>query len=193
MEADPDNRWFSRAQRRRLDAESIRDALYFVSGDLDPTAGGEHPFPPVNTWNFTQHNQFFATYDTPKRAVYQMQQRLRKHPFFGLFDGADTNSSTPERALSTTPLQALFAMNDPFVHERAVRLASRVTAAATDDSQRIAFAFTTLYARRPDPEETALFSRYLADLSAKKKLPGNEAWVSLSRVLLGANEFLYLE
>jgi hypothetical protein len=45
----------------------------------------------VHTWGFTQHNQFFATYDTPKRTVYQMQQRLRRHPSSRLFDGPIPN------------------------------------------------------------------------------------------------------
>ena len=71
-----------------------------TGGGLRAKPGGEHPFPAVQTWGFTQHNQFFALYDTPQRSVYQMQQRLRKHPFFALFDGADTNSSTAVRPSS---------------------------------------------------------------------------------------------
>ncbi len=190
---DPNNALWSRAERRRLDAESIRDAMLFVSGDLDFTPGGEHPFPAVNTWGFTQHQQFFALYDTRQRAVYQMQQRLRKHPFLALFDGADTNASTAVRATSTTPLQSLFAMNDPFAHERANRLAMHLTDIAPDESQRIALAFLTLYGRPPEPEETALFTTYLAQLREKKNLPPDQAWASLARVLLAANEFLYLD
>jgi hypothetical protein len=193
VSADPHNDLWTRAERRRLDAEAIRDALYFVGGDLDLAPGGEHPFPPVHTWGFTQHNQFFALYDTPKRAVYQMQQRLRKHPFFALFDGADTNSSTATRPPSTTPLQALFAMNDPFLHERANRLAARVLNDASDDRHRLEQVFLRLYARRPEPEEAALFSAHLSTLSQKKKLPPPQAWASVCRVLLGANEFLYLD
>ena len=75
---DPNNTQWWHAERRRLDAESIRDAMLFVSGDLDPTPGSAHPFPPVHTWSYTQHNQFFALYDNHQRSVYQMQQRLRK-------------------------------------------------------------------------------------------------------------------
>ena len=191
--ADPNNALWSHAERRRLDAESIRDAMLFVSGDLDFTPGGEHPFPSVNTWEFTQHKQFFALYDTRQRAVYQMQQRLRKHPFLALFDGADTNASTAIRATSTTPLQSLFAMNDPFAHERASRLAAHLAELAPDESQRLALAFLTLYGRPPEPEETALFTTYLAQLREKKKLPPDQAWASLARVLLAANEFLYLD
>ena len=189
---DPENKLWSRAERRRLDAESIRDALLFVSGTLDLQPGAAHPFPPVHTWSFTQHNQFFATYDTNQRSVYQMQQRLRRHAFLGLFDGSDPNSSTALRQESTTPLQSLFMMNDKFVHERAKDFSTRLTGAGPEDTRRIETAFLTLYARPPQPEETQMASEYLAKLVAAK-LPPAEAWQSLSRALLGANEFLYLD
>ncbi|MEO6787141.1 MAG: DUF1553 domain-containing protein, partial [Chthoniobacteraceae bacterium] len=97
------------------------------------------------------------------------------------------------RATSTTPLQSLFAMNDPFVHERAARFAARIMSAESDEQQRITLAFLTLYARPPEPEETAMFTAFLAQLRDTKKLPPDQAWASLSRVLLGANEFLYLD
>jgi len=194
-EHDPVNALWSRADRRRLDAEAIRDTMLFVGGDLDFTPGGEHPFPPVAGWNFTQHRQFFALYDTKQRAVYQMQQRLRKHPFFALFDGADTNSTTAARSTSVTALQALFAMNDPFTHERADRLAARLlTLAPDDDSRRIELAFLTLYGRPPEPDEAALFLPYLTDLrSAHKSMSVAQSWESLARVLMSANEFLYID
>ena len=190
---DPNNTLWSRAERQRLDAESIRDTMLFVGGDLDFTPGGEHPFPAVQTWSFTQHKQFFALYDTRQRAVYQMQQRLRKHPFLALFDGADTNSSTAIRTTSTTALQSLFAMNDPFVHERAARFSARIASAESDEQRRIALAFVTLYARLPEADEIAMFTTYLAQLRDTKKLPPDQAWASLTRVLIGANEFLYLD
>ncbi|NDD37669.1 MAG: DUF1553 domain-containing protein [Verrucomicrobia bacterium] len=193
---DPNNTLWWRAERRRLDAESIRDALLFVSGDLDETVGGAHPFPPVHTWGFTQHNQFFANYDNRQRTVYQMQQRLRKHPFLALFDGADPNSSTATREPSTTPLQSLFMMNDKFAHEQATKFAARVQQGEADEARQINRAFLALYARPPQPDELALATDYLTQFRAKlaaKKLPADQAWPSLSRALLGANEFLYLD
>jgi hypothetical protein len=189
---DPTNALWSRAERRRLDAESIRDTLLFVAGELDLTPAGEHPFPPVHTWGFTQHNQFFALYDTKQRAVYQMQQRLRRHPFLGLFDGADTNASTAIRATSTTPLQSLFAMNDPFVHERAARLATHLASVVSDESKRLDTAFLTVYGRPAEADERTMLIDYLTRI-AEKKQPRDQAWVSLCRVLLTANEFLYLD
>src|SRR3989454_2472614 len=55
---------------------------------------------------------FVAVYDSNRRSIYLMQQRIKKQPFLELFDGADTNATTGERPVSTTPLQALFMMND---------------------------------------------------------------------------------
>ena len=185
---DPENKLWSRAERRRLDAESIRDSLLFVSGALDLTPGGAHPFPAVHTWGFTQHNQFFATYETKQRTVYQMQQRLRRHPFLGLFDGPDPNSSTATRQQSTTPLQSLFLMNDQFIHERAMEFSGRITAAANEEPRRIETAFRTLYARPPQPDELELATTYLAKFPARE-----QAWQSLSRALLAANEFIHLD
>ena len=193
---DPNNNLWWRAERRRLDAESIRDALLHVSGDLDATVGGAHPFPPVHTWGFTQHNQFFAHYDNRQRTVYQMQQRLRKHPFLALFDGADPNSSTATREPSTTPLQSLFMMNDPFAHAQAAKFAARVQRGESDEARQIERAFLALYARPPQPDEVAMATDYLAQIRARlaaKKLPADQAWPSLARALLGANEFLYLD
>ena len=193
---DPNNTLWWRADRRRLDAESIRDALLYVSGDLDETVGGAHPFPPVHTWGFTQHNQFFANYDNRQRTVYQMQQRLRKHPFLALFDGADPNSSTAVREPSTTPLQSLFMMNDKFAHEQAAKFAARMTQGEADETRQITRAFLTLYARPPQPDELKLATDYLVNFREKlaaKKLPTDQAWPSLARALLGANEFLYLD
>ncbi|PAW91492.1 MAG: hypothetical protein B9S33_00955 [Pedosphaera sp. Tous-C6FEB] len=193
---DPNNTLWWRADRRRLDAESIRDALLHVSGDLDATVGGAHPFPPVHTWGFTQHNQFFANYDNRQRTVYQMQQRLRKHPFLALFDGADPNSSTATREPSTTPLQSLFMMNDKFAHEQAAKFAARVQQSEPDEARQVERAFLALYARPPQPDELAMAAGYLAQFREKlaaKKLPADQAWPSLSRALLGANEFLYLD
>lgn len=189
--AGEDPLW-SRAARRRLDAESVRDALLFVSGDLDAKPGGAHPFPAVSTWSFTQHNQFFASYDTSKRTVYQMQQRLRRHPFLLLFDGADPNSSTAQRQATTTPLQSLFVMNDPFIHKRAENFAARVLREKSDEAVRIEWAFQILYARPPSPEEAQLAASHLALLTANQ-LSLEKAWQSLGRALLAANEFLYLD
>jgi hypothetical protein len=193
IDAANDSLW--RFDRRRLDAESIRDALLAVAGTLDPAPGGAHPFPDPRGWNFTQHNPFKAVYDTNKRSVYVMTQRIQRHPFLGLFDGADTNTGTDRRLTSTTPLQALYLMNDPFVHAHAKKFAERVRNEAKDDAGRIERAHLLLYGRPPTADELTAATEYLTKVSAK--LTGERiaerAWESLARALLLSNEFVYVD
>jgi len=94
---DPANDLLWKFDRRRLDAESVRDSVLMVSGDLDLRVGAVHPFPHPMSWTFTQHKPFSAEYDTNKRSVYLMVQRSQRHPYLSIFDGADPNVSTAER------------------------------------------------------------------------------------------------
>lgn len=197
---DPTNDYLWKFNRRRLDAESIRDTLLAVSGQLDREPGGPHPFPDPRTWNFTQHNPFKAVYETNKRSVYVMTQRFQRHPFFGLFDGADTNASTERRITSTTPLQALYLMNDPFVHAQAKGFTERILAAADNDTARIQRAYELLYGRLPSDEEIRATREYLATvqhLLMTNETPTDQilvkAWQSLTRALFLSNEFIYLD
>ena len=197
---DPANDLLWSFPRLRLDAESIRDALLSASGRLVQGSGGPHPFPPMKTWNWTQHSPFTAVYPTRHRSVYVMQQRIRRHPFFAVFDGADTNSSTGARMITTTPLQALFVMNDPFAHEQAEALAQRVAAAFPGNMvARISLAHKLLYGREATAAETSEAVVYLAGFRAR--LPADQtptereasAWTSYARALMGANEFIFLD
>ena len=197
---DPENALLGRFSRRRLDAEELRDALLAASGQLDLTPGGAHPFPPERTWAFTQHEQFNAVYDTRRRSVFLMQQRLKRHPFLALFDGADPNVSTAERGFTITPLQSLFALNDPFAHEQAAEFARRLLREAADDRARVARAFELAFTRRPRAEEVGEALAYLERVTASpasRDKPADErvlrAWSSYARALLGSNEFLFID
>ncbi|OAI52908.1 hypothetical protein AYO44_04470 [Planctomycetaceae bacterium SCGC AG-212-F19] len=197
---DPDNRLLWRANRRRLDAESIRDAMLAISGKLDTTTGGPHPFPPVKQWGFTQHAPFTAVYETKRRSVYLMTQRLKRHPFLALFDGADTNASTPQRGATTVPTQALFLMNDPFVHEQADAFAARLMALRTDDGGRINLAYQFALGRPPSTDELRDVGQFLDAYRQRLATPGVAAtptegrpWAALARTLFARNEFLFVE
>ena len=200
IEVDANNDLLWRFNRRRLSAEEIRDAMLAVSGALDGTMGEAHPFPPESDWRYTQHEQFFAVYDTDRRSVYLMQQRQKKHPLMEVFDGADTNISTSPRPLSTTPLQALFLMNNPFVHQQADRFAVRVGMAYDTLAQRIEYAFRLAYGRPAKAievrEATAYLQQRRQELEAIK-MPTDQltraALASYLRVVLGSNEFLYVD
>jgi hypothetical protein len=197
---DVNNDYHWRFDRRRLEAEEIRDAMLAVSGRLARTMGAEHPFPPEPTWRFSQHVQFFATYETDRRSVYVMQQRLKKHPFFEVFDGADTNATTDGRAQSITPVQALFLMNSPFVQDQSEAFAVRVGMAHDLLADRVDYAFRLAYGRAAKPEEVREAQAYLQQTRLELKAAGvpeeqlnRKALASYLRALLGSNEFLYVD
>ncbi len=184
--------------RRRLGAEEIRDAILAVSGELDHTPAQEHPFPTPINWGYSQHGPFSAVYDHNKRSVYLMTQRLKRHPFLALFDGADPNATTAERLGTTIPTQALFFLNDPFVHTKAEKWAARLLSANVDESQRIELAWRRAFGRSPTEieraEATEFLTAYRTELAAAK-MDNVEArsLAAYLRTLIGSNEFLHVE
>jgi hypothetical protein len=212
---DPGNEWSGSFPRRRLDAEAFRDSLLAVSGNLDPSSSGAHPFPAQPDWKFTQHNPFRAVYPTSRRSVYLMTQRIQRHPYLAIFDGADPSASTPVRVASTTPLQALYLLNDSFVHEQAAGFARRVLRAAQEDSERLKQAYLLALARLPDEFEMEHAREFLAKIRSVlgsagccadsvseagsstgtdgSADPETESWSALCRTLIRLNEFAYLD
>jgi len=197
---DPSNRWHARFDRRRLDAEAIRDALLSVAGRLDLSRPGEHPFPPIAAWSWTQHNPFKAVYPSNYRSVYLMTQRIQRHPYLALFDGPDPNVSTDVRTSATVPLQALYSMNNPFVTEQAAAFAKRLSDFGLDLRGRINLAHQLAYARPSRPEENERGAEYIEAYQQELVHSGVtaaeaqlEALTSYARVLLTANEFVYVD
>jgi hypothetical protein len=197
---DANNDYLWKFNRRRLSAEEVRDSMLVISGNLDSTVGGAHPFPPENEWKYTQHRPFVAQYDTNRRSVYLMQQRIKGHPFLELFDGADPNATTGERAISTTPIQALFMMNDPFAHEQADGFAVRIGLAHREDAERISFAYQLAFGRAPTKEEIRTGEDFLRECRVAVKetrMPVDRqprvALASFARVLFSSNEFMYVD
>ncbi len=199
-EKDPTNDLLSAYPRHRLDAEAIRDTMLLLSRNLDPTQDGEHPFPLQRDWKFTQHNPFKAVYETHRRSVYLMTQRIQRHPYLAIFDGADPSTSTPARQTSTTPLQALYLLNDKFVHEQAEGLARRVLAESNDENSRIDRVWLLMFGRVPDTDEKSSARVCLAEI--RKELESNgeglgileeQSWQALLRSLTRLNEFVYVD
>jgi hypothetical protein len=195
---DPGNRWLGRFSRRRLDAEALRDSILAVSGKLDLNRPGRHPFPPIETWGWTQHNPFKDVYPSNHRSVYLMTQRIQRHPFLALFDGPDTNTSTEKRTSSLVPLQALYLMNHPFVKEQAEALAKRMLAVPAE--QRINWGHELAYGRPASKTEIAKGTEYVnryRDELKRTSEPADRielaAWTSYARVLLTANEFVFVD
>lgn len=183
--------------RRRLSAEEIRDAILAITGELDAVPGHEHPFPSPISWGFTQHAPFNAVYTHNKRSVYLMTQRLKRHPFLALFDGADPNVSTADRLVTTVPTQSLFFLNDPFIHTASERWAHRLRNSSSNESDLIIRAYRQAFGRLPSDAEirdaTAFLASYRAELQAETKDSlGVRSLAAFLRTLFGCNEFLHV-
>jgi hypothetical protein len=152
----------------------------------------------VSTWNFTQHNPFKAVYPTDRRSVYLMTQRIVRHPYLALFDGPDSNASTARRGASTTPLQALYLMNDPFVHRLARGFAARLRRQKGDPA-RIERSFLLAFGRLPTPEEHSAARASLTQMRSRLQDAGITAgerearvWESYARAVFLSNELVYI-
>jgi hypothetical protein len=157
---DPDNSLFWRAQRRRLDFESMRDSMLRVAGRLDAPKLGGQPF------------DLGANFATPRRTIYGHIDRQNLPAFFRTFDFANPDYHVPRRNQTTTPQQSLWMLNHPFGRTLGDELAAK-SASLPDDASRVAFLYRTILAREPQPTETALALDYLREASAA---PAPAAW-----------------
>ena len=200
MNVDPTNELLWRANRRRLDAESLRDTIMLLSGDLDLSPGGRHPMPHHLTYFYRQHEPFNEFYESNRRTIYTMQQRFEKNAYLDLFDGPDGNIQLAERKSSVTSLQALFMMNSRFFHNQSEAIAERVSAAADSTDERIEHAYRMILGRLPRADEVEKGEQFLA--SMREHLSSAEcagarceqgAWAGYLRALLAGNEFMFVE
>jgi hypothetical protein len=175
LRADPDNLLFGRMNRRRLEAEAVRDNLLMAAGRLDRRIAGP-----------AERN--FAT---PRRSLYLMTVRSDRSGFGPLFDSADSTAPVEHRTVSTVAPQALFLLNNPFARRQAQALAGRIVAWAKDDRARIRRAYALLYGREPLAEEVAVGADLLA--ASRGRQPPEKAWQEYAQVLLCANEFIYVD
>jgi hypothetical protein len=181
---DADNRLLWRGPTRRLEAEAVRDAMLQVSGALDRRMGG----PGYHLWDYSGYVIVF----TPKaklgpeafrRMVYQFKPRLQQDRTFGAFDCPDATAATPRRNVSTTPLQALNLLNDPFVLGQAGRFADRVRReAGPSRAEQVRRAFRLALGRPPSA----------AEAGAAEQLVGRHGLALLCRTLFNTNEFVFV-
>jgi hypothetical protein len=197
---DSDNRLYWRFDRRRLDAEAIRDSMLQLGNNLDLKRPGAHPFPTKDKWKFSAHYQFKAVYPSNHRSIYLMVQRLHPHPFLAIFNGPDTSATTAVRDRSTVPLQALFMSNSEFVGEQAKGLAESLLDAESDPTRRVRLAFARVFSRDPGEHEVRRARTYVdryAKLLSEEGLAGREralgAWASYAKTLMTSNEFLFVD
>lgn len=182
-ERDAENRLLWRMNRKRLEAECIRDAMLAVSGKLDRTAGGSTIKPGTSADYGYQHSG-------TRRSVYLPVLRNSLPPMLEAFDFADPSLVVGERNTSTVATQALFLLNDPFVRAQAQAAAKRLLGTSVPgDDQRIALAFGSTLGRMPTMEERALA---VSTISRGGTIEEREAaWEELFYALFASVDFRY--
>jgi hypothetical protein len=180
LATDAEARLLWRFPPRRLDAESLRDAILAVSGDLNGKMGG----PGFRLYRYTVDN--VATYypleipgpDTYRRAVYHQWARSVKDDLLSTYDCPDSSLPEPRRVQTTTPLQALSMMNSAFALDQARHFAARVEAAESP----VEAAYLLAFGRAPSAEEAAEARTFLASNSL----------ALFCRVLFNSSEFSHV-
>ena len=177
--SDPQNLLRARAPLRRLDADALRDAILFASGELDLSRGGR------TIQKLTQYDHGYE-FDSLRRSCYVPRFRNSVLDLFQVFDGPNQNTVTGRRGESQVPTQALFLMNSPWLSARAEAAARRVLAAAETREERLRLACISTLGRAPLDTERALFDARLGEA------PELADWSAVLHALLASLDLRYL-
>ena len=175
--ADPENKLLGKMNRRRLEAEAIRDSILTASGSLNKQAGGPSvkvPLEPeVYDLIFTEGEPDGLWPVTPdasqhvRRSIYLFNKRNVRLPLFEAFDQPDTLNSCAVRPVSTFAPQALILMNGPFVQEQGKVLAIKLfNAVGTDPAKQLDALYRRTVGRTPTTAERTLALEFLKDQAA---------------------------
>jgi hypothetical protein len=183
---DADNRLLWRYAPRRLEAEAVRDAMLSVAGKLNREAGGPS-FRPFRVENF--NSAFYHLFDDDRpdlnrRSVYRMNVTSARDPVLEVLDCPDPSVKTPRRSVTTTPLQALALMNNPFADRMARSFADRVRREAGDDgAAQVTLAYRLALGRPPTDAERDRAAAVVSDAGLK----------AVCWALLNSSEFVYVK
>jgi len=190
LRKDPDNKYVWRMNRRRIEAEVVRDSVLAAAGSLNLKSGGPSVVPPLDSDErdgMRDSSQWPVTSDPrehDRRSVYLFVKRSFRLPMMESFDAPDTSASCARRETSTIAPQSLTLMNSEFMNRHAANLAARVQkeAGASQDAQ-VDRAFRLALARAPDAAER----QRAIELLNRHSLP------RLCLLLFNLSEFLYVD
>ncbi len=190
---DPENRLLSRQNRRRLDAEVMRDAMLLAAGELDRTMFGRTMRNPKQDGPNANIGEMTYVFDDARRSVYTPVFRNRLLEIFEAFDFANPNVSLGHRNVTTVPTQALYLMNSPFVMDQS-REAARtlLSELGLTDEQRLTHAYRTTLGRPPTTRERDVTLRAVSP-SAENTTPSPIAWERLFQALFASVDFRFME
>lgn len=198
---DPENRLLWRMNLRRLEAETVRDAVLTASGALDRTAGG----PPVEITNPADGLSEAKPTPTPtsanRRSVYLFARRVYPLKFLEIFDAPIMPVNCTQRTNSATVLQSLAVLNSEFMFSQSEKLAARISETAGPEiEQRVKLGFQIVFARQPMESELAKSVAFLNEQAqgyVSNETPAEKArqmaLADFCHMLLSSNEFLYVE
>jgi Protein of unknown function (DUF1553)/Protein of unknown function (DUF1549)/Concanavalin A-like lectin/glucanases superfamily/Planctomycete cytochrome C len=184
---DADNRLVWRKSPRRLEAESLRDAFLAVTGDLDTRLGGA-PYLDFKTY-FFKGTQFYDPIEQVgkafnRRSLYRLWARGGRDPLLDALDCPDPSATTPRRATTSTPLQALTLFNNAFVLHQAEVFGQRLAReAGREPSDQTRLAYRLAFGRAPTPAEERVVVPFVKRHGA----------AALARVLFNTSEFLTID
>jgi hypothetical protein len=194
-ERDPANQWLYRMSKRRLQAESIRDAMLAVSGRLDPAMYG--PSVPVHLTAFMEGRgrpQGGPLDGNGRRSVYISLRRNFLSPMMLAFDMPSPFSTMGRRSDSNVPAQSLILMNDPFVISQAQQWAQRVLDEHVSAELRIEAMFHQAFSKPPTTDQLDRIRQFLAQQAERYGASEDDLriWTDLAHVLFNMKEFIYL-
>lgn len=199
-ELDPDNTLVWRMNRRRLEAEAIRDAILAVGGNLDLTRPQGSPVQDLSGEIGRRARTESLLRETRYRSAYLPVVRGLMPEVLNLFDGADPELVTGQRDVTTVAPQALYLMNAPLVLQQSEEAARRLLADSRlkDDVARVRYVFLRVLGRPPTPQQRDDALAFVADFAGSMP-PGSpadqrqlEAWAGLFHALIASAEFRYV-
>ena len=181
---DPENRLLSRFNRRSLDAESLRDTMLAVSGQLDLTTGG------LTIRKFSQYDNGYVHDKFFRRSIYVPVFRNAILELFTVFDFPNPNLVSGRRVSTILPTQSLYLLNSPFVSEQAKRAAEKLLAAPQLDPQtQLNISYRKSLGRLPTKEESHLALDFIKAYDDNKQ----QAWAGIYHGLFASLNFRYLD
>jgi hypothetical protein len=186
---DPENRLLWRANRRRLEAEVLRDAMLYVSSRLERTMTGSAV---ATLGEFATNNGGqggIGTDQNLRRSVYLPVIRNDLPPLFEVFDFADPDVCTGKRNATIVATQALYLLNSSFVLDQARQAAERLLREEKTDNGRVGRLFRLALGRSPTPVESAAVLDFLRSHAGRNEL---QTWASVCQAIFGCAEFRYL-
>ena len=162
-EVDPENRLLWRMNRRRLEAEEIRDAILAAGGQLDWSMGGTLLDYKNHTYVTSTASANDVNYENGRRSIYLPVVRSAVYDVFQAFDFADPSTMNGKRSSTTVAPQALFMMNSRLVLRQTRAMAERLlNRESTDDPGRVSAAYQRAYSRLPSREEACRALQFVA-------------------------------